>query len=117
MMVIVGGRGNGKTAQLIKLSAETGIPIFAPTNRMARSIREQAKNMGIDIPPTESYCERSLAGHRRILIDEAQEILERHGIEVVCATFDASRVDLSRITLFELIGMWLRLRRGNGVEL
>ena len=56
MMVIVGGRGNGKTAQLIKLSAETGIPIFAPTNRMARSIREQAKNMGIDIPPTESYC-------------------------------------------------------------
>lgn len=112
MMMIVGGRGSGKTAALIKLSAETGIPIFAPTNSKARSIKAQARAMGLAIPPTESYCERAVAGQRRVMIDEAQEILERHGVEVVCATFDASKVDMSSITFIELLGMWWRMRRG-----
>ena len=101
------------TEHLIKLSAATGIPIFAPTNSMAHNIKRQAIDMGVNIPQTETYCERSVAGHRKILIDEAQAILERHGVDVVCATFDASKIDMSSITLFELVGMWWRLRKGS----
>lgn len=112
MICIVGNRRTGKTEALIKLSSATGIPIFTHSNQMAHAVKDQARRMGVAIPQPETFCERSVMGRRRIMIDEAQEILERHGVDVVCATFDASHVDMSSITLLELIGMWWRTRRG-----
>lgn len=112
MISIVGGRGSGKTETLIKLSSETNIPIFAASKQRAMAIKDHARRMGVSIPQPITFCERAVIDHRRIMIDEAQAILERHGVEVVYATFDASRVDMSSITLFELVGMWWRMRRG-----
>lgn len=50
MDIYVGARGSGKTATLIKKSAETGAYIVAPSRCMADYIYKQAKDMGYDIP-------------------------------------------------------------------
>ena len=42
MKVIVGKNATGKTKELIKLSLETGTPIFALTENKAASLREKA---------------------------------------------------------------------------
>lgn len=50
MDIYVGARRSGKTATLIKKSAETGAYIVAPSRCMADYIRKQANDMGYDIP-------------------------------------------------------------------
>lgn len=56
MDIYVGARRSGKTATLIKKSAETGAYIVAPSRCMADYIRKQANDMGYDIP--KNYRER-----------------------------------------------------------
>lgn len=114
MIAIVGDRASGKTEQLVKLSALTGIPIFAPSVGHASNVRMVANRLGLSIPKPVPFIERNFIGSRRVMIEEAQTILEKEfGIDVVCATFDASRVDMSSITLLELVGMWWRMRKGS----
>ena len=48
--IITGGRGTGKTAMLIRHSAETGRYILVTNSTRARGIFEQAKTMGYEIP-------------------------------------------------------------------
>ena len=49
-LIITGGRGTGKTALLIKHSAETGRYILVINSDRARGIFKHAKTMGYDIP-------------------------------------------------------------------
>ena len=117
MICIVGDRQSGKTTALIEMSARTQIPIFAPTRAMARSVLRRAWDMGMPIPEPVTFDERRVTGRRKVMIDEVQAILEsQFGIEVVCATFNKDSVDLSSVTLFELLGMWWRQRRANDVS-
>lgn len=124
MICIVGDRRTGKTTALIKMSAETGIPIFAPTFGMARCIERQAESMGVSMPKPEVLKKDSpnvfLYG-RKVMIDEAQMILRHHfGIEAVCATFDSGHVEfkdaIGRMTLRELLGMWWEARRATDAD-
>ena len=50
MKIIVGGRRSGRTTELIKKSAETGIYILVSDHFRARAIVDQARNMGYLIP-------------------------------------------------------------------
>ncbi len=50
MDIYVGARGSGKTATLIKKSAETGAYILVANKIQADVVFKQAKEMGYDIP-------------------------------------------------------------------
>lgn len=93
MNCIVGRRGNGKTAELIKLSAKTGYTILAVNRMSARNIAMQACKMNAEIPKPMSLMDvqdrhetRLLKG---VLVDEAGTVLSNLiGTHVVCATFN-----------------------------
>ena len=87
MDIYVGARCSGKTATLIKKSAETGAYIVAPSRCMADYIRKQANDMGYDIPEPFSVEEvfrmkqnkhfmNTDIMRKGVLIDEAQIILQ-----------------------------------------
>lgn len=85
MQVIMGGRRSGKTAELIKRSAESGIYILVSSRAMASQIFDQARAMGYAIPfPVtleEYYRSKGFAGSsiRRdgVYIDNVEDILRR----------------------------------------
>ena len=76
--VIVGPRQNGKTTELIRLSAERNEYIVVPTLDMAQVVAKQARDMGLRIPYPVAFCQ--LPCHSRfigeVLVDEAQTILQ-----------------------------------------
>lgn len=50
MICIVGTRGSGKTAELLKFSADSGIPIAVHDSNRATSIRMLMEKLDIDAP-------------------------------------------------------------------
>lgn len=99
MEIFVGDRCQGKTTLLIKMSAESGRVIVAPTNNMAAAIKSQAKCMGVEIPNPiawsnfiDSIKNPSWRNHKeqRFLLDEVSSVLYSVGIDV--ATLDAGYV-------------------------
>ena len=81
-------RGTGKTAELTHLSAKHGIPIIAPTMMIAEYIKNQAKEMGLDIPEPTSINKVVNQGGKpgKYLIDELEACLNQLGIRAVAAT-------------------------------
>lgn len=88
MDIYVGARCSGKTATLIKKSAETGAYIVAPSRFMADYIRKQANDMGYDIPGLFSVEEifrmkrnkpfmNTDIRRKGLLVDEAQIVLQQ----------------------------------------
>ena len=88
MKKIIGGRGTGKSTELIRRSADTGKYIVVPTKRRANHLFKQAKDMGINIPYPVTWDEikREMDGkefyHRQygtlslgILIDDVEDLL------------------------------------------
>lgn len=77
--LIVGGRGTGKTTELIRIAAAEGRYIVVPNERMKRCVAKQAKDMGLNMLYPVAFEE--LPFHRRfvgeVLVDEAQMILEK----------------------------------------
>ena len=61
-LIITGGRGTGKTAMLIKHSAETGQYILVTNSDRARGIYKQAKAMGYKIPYPITVAEFKIGG-------------------------------------------------------
>ena len=117
MNCIVGGRGNGKTAALIRLSAETGYTIVTMTREGASNIKNQASKMGVDIPRPE--CVRDfqvyhpMKPRKGVLVDEAGMVLSNMlGTRVECATFEGEAYNptikrmglLQRSKLFRSMG-------------
>ena len=50
MDIIIGGRGSGRTTELIKAcAADKGSVIVCPTHHMAKYVAQMAKDMGLDI--------------------------------------------------------------------
>lgn len=96
--IIVGGRGVGKTTELIKRSAETRQYIMVSNSQRARHIFEQAKSMDLYIPfPVtihEMFSSRfrgSCIRRDGLLIDDFED--------VVCEIF--SGIPVNAITLTE----------------
>lgn len=88
MRLITGPRCSGKTYALIKESAQTKIPIIAPTMMMAEYIRKTAKEIGFDIPDPVSINKIVNQGGRpgKYYIDELAMCLNQLGIDPVVVT-------------------------------
>lgn len=114
MIGIVGTRGNGKTAALVKASAAMGIPIYCHKESQVRAIKNAAFRAGVNIPPPITGEWRGLlaSDRQRIAIDDAGILLNRAtGCDVVVAVFDAKSFDFSGISLLDLLAAWFRSRR------
>lgn len=94
MDIYVGGRQSGKTALLIKKSADTRATIAVPTYRIAQHIKEKAQDMHVDIPEPVTFTQvlRSYQRNesKRYLIDELQTVLDL--LNVDCATVNKEAV-------------------------
>ena len=85
MKKIIGGRGTGKSTELIKRSANTGEYIVVSTKRRADHLFELAKDMGINIPypvscdelKSYSFIDGKSNLSSGILIDDVEDLL-RH---------------------------------------
>ena len=81
MEIILMDKGAGKTAELIRRSAETGFYILTKDLARARSVVKQAREMGLNIPfpiTVAEYMRSSgLRGSyiKNIYIDDADDIL------------------------------------------
>ena len=77
MYFIHGGRASGKTTYLLKMSADTGIPILTTNHRRLRWYEEYAKKLGIKIPKPVFWKNRHLGLEpgSKVLIDNGEEIL------------------------------------------
>lgn len=85
MDIYVGARCSGKTATLIKKSAETGAYILVANKHQAIAVYRQAKEMGYNIPfpvtvseitTGRNYIDVSYMKKRGLLIDELQSVLD-----------------------------------------
>ncbi len=88
MRIIAGPRCSGKTTALIQESAETGVPIIAPSMAMANYIKMIAKEQGMDIPEPMSINKIVNKGGRpgEYLIDEVEMCLRQLGINPIAVT-------------------------------
>lgn len=124
MICIVGDRGSGKTTQLVKLSELTGMPIVVQSAYSARDVERVAERMGAKIrtpfPVSDRASQFLKIADRRVLVDEAQLIIEKAlGCSVEVAVFDSVHVDEftemiidpTTVSLWSLIRRWLSARK------
>lgn len=81
-LIFLGNRGSGKTTELIKKSAETGIYILVLNEKRRREVFEQAKKLGYYIPnpvTIDDYFRCKFQGsciqRDGLYIDEVEDIL------------------------------------------
>lgn len=89
MYFIHGGRASGKTTYLLKMSADTGIPILTTNYWRLRWYEEYAKSLGLKIPKPILWKNRKLGlePDSKVFIDNGEEILNhilRFNSGVVC---------------------------------
>ena len=99
MRLIIKGRAQGKTTELIHASEVTGYPIIAHTERQRDYIKELAKKMNCIIP--ELYTVQELTSHdfrhgrklkeQKMLLDDAELVIGAAlnnylGVDVISAT-------------------------------
>lgn len=93
--IILGSRQNGKTTELIKMSAKTGIYILVATKNRANHLFRQAKDIGYDMPypvTIEEYFRSKFTGSsiRRdgLFIDDIDDVLKSifNGINIRTVT-------------------------------
>lgn len=95
MKMIIRGRGNGKTSELIRLAAETGTYIVCTDHRRAWQIAQQAEGMGLSIPfplTAEEWQRRSYGppGVQGMAFDDLDRIIQgMTGVPVLAATWTA----------------------------
>lgn len=73
MNIISLPRGQGKTTLLIKMSAETGIPIVTIGNK--KYILDKAKEMNLKIPEPIIYNKDNIKDYKEIYVDEIDSFL------------------------------------------
>lgn len=109
MIFIVGTRGSGKTAELLKFSADSGIPIAVRDSSRATSIRMLMEKLDIDAPdplvigngvyggrPSCSLAmQRGKDGLAPVLVDGLESFFGTMGLraDVVTVNADALNID------------------------
>lgn len=109
MICIVGTRGSGKTVELLRFSAERGIPIAVHDSRRATSIRMLMEKLDIDAPdpvvigngvyggrPSCSLAmKRGKDGLSPVLVDDLESFFGNMGLraDVVTVNADALNID------------------------
>lgn len=115
MICIVGTRGSGKTAELLKFSAETDIPVAVHDSMRATSIRMLMDKLNIDAPdpvvihsgiyggrPSTSLAMK--CGHdglTPVLIDDVSSFFRDMGFRADAVTINADALNID----FELAEM------------
>lgn len=102
-------RRNGKTTMLIHTAYVTGYPIIVDNTTKAHFIKEQATKMGLEGVQVYTFKEwQSFAGHscyynsggeNKVLIDEAQDLIEQALREFFKADVVAASLSLPMIEL------------------
>lgn len=106
MRVIVGGRQSGKTTELIRIAHETDQYLVEPNRNMANYTFRMARGMGMPIrnpvtpdellgTPLRDSAYGRLHPIGGVLVDEAQEVLERI---LRCGHIDAMSISASAPT-------------------
>lgn len=109
MICIVGTRGSGKTAELLKFSADSGIPIAVRDSNRATSIRMLMEKLDIDAPDPvvigngvyggRPSCSLAMEcrkdGLAPVLVDGLESFFGAMGLraDVVTVTADALNID------------------------
>lgn len=82
MKVILKGRGEGKTTELIKMSVETNTYILVLDKERQHEVARMAKDLGYENMPFPVTLDEHFSAHRsagmynrRFLIDDADDIL------------------------------------------
>ena len=89
MEILNMNRGEGKTTELIKVSSITNAPIICRTRKMAKLIKEKAKEMGLEIPNpmTIDMYKNEKYRYEKVLIDDIDLVLRMYlNAEVLYAT-------------------------------
>lgn len=89
MEILNMNRGSGKTTELIKTSSITNAPIICRTRKMAKLIKERAKEMGLEIPNpmTIDMYKNEKYRYEKVLIDDIDLVLRMYlNAEVLYAT-------------------------------
>jgi hypothetical protein len=76
MRMIIGPRGSGKTAELLRLSASTRIPILTCNRSYINVLTRRAYDMGLDIPQP-IYLSDRRGINSDVIIDNAEVILSQ----------------------------------------
>jgi hypothetical protein len=106
MKIIAKGRSQGRTTELIKISAEKQIPIVCNSSGSVQYIMDTANKIGLKIPKPIIPNELNLVQFKNkdILIDNAefllQNLLHTHGIEAITVTTDENQEE-KKINYFE----------------
>lgn len=94
MKLIIKNRGGGKTYDLIKISASTGIPIVSPHPEY---VNEMARSLGIDIPALLSPLGlmRYNGSGREVYIDELDAVFQMlFGVGISAATITPETIQM-----------------------
>lgn len=104
MKVIVGGRGSGKTLELIKRASEThGLIVVSNTIR-ANEIADMAHDLGYEIPHPISillFNRKRGFGYKSILIDDTNDVLQ----SLLCYKVDTVTFSSEDISITNIEGM------------
>lgn len=113
MIFILGQRRSGKTRALLEAAAKTGATVIVADERRAAWLRACASAMGIPGVVVRTFEIHGLSPRdREVYVDDAEVILERVlGCPITLATFDARRVDMSKMTFLDMLSEWRRQRR------
>lgn len=120
MLCFIGGRQTGKTTKLIQLARDTGLTILAPTNAMAKCIKNESYRTGTPVKATSIRYFRLSSGEiNYVLADELDSLLyEAFGIKIAAATIQGTAIDcnekepdLSSIGFFKLLKLWRKSRK------
>lgn len=100
MHLIVGERQQGHTTRLIKMSADGKGTIVTATKRSAEYVKNQAKEMGLDIPKPinwEMFIHSYMMKTGPFLLDELGVILSNYGITTATIDTGGSIENLSEM--------------------
>ena len=99
--IIIGGRGAGKTTELIRMSAENNIYIVCLDRQRALHIASAAREMGLTIPfpitVAELPIKRNHSWINEVYVDDADQLLERMiGVHISNITIEGNVENLKR---------------------
>lgn len=118
MICIFGTRWSGKTRKLLEISAKYELPIVVPYKRDVMRLKKMTQELNIEnatIIPFE--MRNKTRGMQKVLVDDAIRILEIVlGCPVSIATFDAEKIDMSKMTFLDMFAEWRRQRRAAKFE-
>ena len=87
MKIIYKSRGKGKTTELVKISASTGLPIVCKTTSHINYI---AKELGLTIPTPIAIKDYKPFSNEKILVDDAEYVLSHLIGRIECMTISKS---------------------------